>query len=70
MASNHGGKDVMETGMSDGNNSEATVEIKIKTLDSQTYTMRVDKCVNTLLSFLVSSICLVFICHISLFVNT
>ncbi|XP_071690773.1 ubiquitin-like domain-containing protein CIP73 [Rutidosis leptorrhynchoides] len=45
MASNHGGKDVMETGTSAGNTSEATVEIKIKTLDSQTYTMRVDKCV-------------------------
>lgn len=27
--------------------SEATVEIKIKTLDSQTYTLRVDKCVRT-----------------------
>lgn len=27
--------------------AEATVEIKIKTLDSQTYTLRVDKCVRT-----------------------
>ncbi|XP_071719563.1 ubiquitin-like domain-containing protein CIP73 [Rutidosis leptorrhynchoides] len=45
MASNNGGKDVMETGTSDVNSSTATVEIKIKTLDSQTYTLRVDKCV-------------------------
>ncbi|KAJ0950118.1 putative Ubiquitin-like domain-containing protein [Helianthus annuus] len=45
MASNHGGKGVMDAGSSDGNNSGTTVEIKIKTLDSQTYTMRVDKCV-------------------------
>ncbi|XP_076945485.1 ubiquitin-like domain-containing protein CIP73 isoform X1 [Bidens hawaiensis] len=45
MASNHGGKGVMDAGSSDGNSSETTVEIKIKTLDSQTYTMRVDKCV-------------------------
>ncbi|CAI9267782.1 unnamed protein product [Lactuca saligna] len=45
MASNHGGKDVMDSGSSEGNTSEATVEIKIKTLDSQTYTLRVDKCV-------------------------
>ncbi|CAH1442286.1 unnamed protein product [Lactuca virosa] len=43
MASNHGGKDVMDSGSSEGNTSEATVEIKIKTLDSQTYTLRVDK---------------------------
>ncbi|KAI3737944.1 hypothetical protein L2E82_27961 [Cichorium intybus] len=43
MASNHGGKDVMDCGSSEGTNSEATVEIKIKTLDSQTYTLRVDK---------------------------
>ncbi|KVH99813.1 Ubiquitin, partial [Cynara cardunculus var. scolymus] len=45
MASNHGGKDVMDSGSSEGNSSEPTVEIKIKTLDSQTYTLRVDKCV-------------------------
>ncbi|XP_076900164.1 ubiquitin-like domain-containing protein CIP73 isoform X1 [Bidens hawaiensis] len=45
MASKHGGKGVMDAGSSDGNSSETTVEIKIKTLDSQTYTMRVDKCV-------------------------
>ncbi|KAI7755608.1 hypothetical protein M8C21_016681 [Ambrosia artemisiifolia] len=45
MASNHGGKGVMDSGSSEGNNSETTVEIKIKTLDSQTYTLRVDKCV-------------------------
>lgn len=29
--------------------SEPTIEIKIKTLDSQTYTLRVDKQVRTLL---------------------
>ncbi|GJR53323.1 large proline-rich protein bag6-A isoform X1 [Tanacetum coccineum] len=44
MANSQGGKDVIDCGSSDGT-SEATVEIKIKTLDSQTYTMRVDKCV-------------------------
>lgn len=32
--------------------SETTVEIKIKTLDSQTYTLRVDKQVGTLVAFL------------------
>ncbi|KAJ9559379.1 hypothetical protein OSB04_013993 [Centaurea solstitialis] len=41
MASNHGGKDVIDSGSSEGNSSEPTVEIKIKTLDSQTYTLRV-----------------------------
>nr|GFD04981.1 hypothetical protein [Tanacetum cinerariifolium] len=42
MANSQGGKDVIDCGSRDGT-SEATVEIKIKTLDSQTYTMRVDK---------------------------
>ncbi|KAI3743617.1 hypothetical protein L1987_61327 [Smallanthus sonchifolius] len=47
LASNHGGKGVMDSGSSEGNNSETTVEIKIKTktLDFQTYPLRVDKCV-------------------------
>ncbi|KAJ0687622.1 putative Ubiquitin-like domain-containing protein [Helianthus annuus] len=45
MASNHGGKGIVDSGSSELNNSETTVEIKIKTLDSQTYTLRVDKCV-------------------------
>nr|XP_043610763.1 ubiquitin-like domain-containing protein CIP73 isoform X2 [Erigeron canadensis] len=45
MASNHGGKDAMDVESSEGNNTQTTVEIKIKTLDSQTYTLRVDKCV-------------------------
>jgi hypothetical protein len=31
-----------------GECSDATVEIKVKTLDSQTYTLRVDKCVSIL----------------------
>ncbi|XP_020536601.1 ubiquitin-like domain-containing protein CIP73 isoform X2 [Jatropha curcas] len=35
----------MASGNHGSNCSEATVEIKIKTLDSQTYTLRVDKCV-------------------------
>ncbi|KAI3683974.1 hypothetical protein L1987_84491 [Smallanthus sonchifolius] len=35
----------MDSGSTDGNNSETMVEIKIKTLDSQTYTLRVDKSV-------------------------
>ncbi|XP_027083031.2 ubiquitin-like domain-containing protein CIP73 [Coffea arabica] len=33
------------SGKDEANCSETTVEIKIKTLDSQTYTLRVDKCV-------------------------
>ncbi|KAL8090032.1 hypothetical protein AgCh_039481 [Apium graveolens] len=40
-----GGEASMTSGSSVAPSSEATVEIKIKTLDSQTYTMRVDKCV-------------------------
>lgn len=40
-----GGKESIMSGSSAAPCSEATVEIKIKTLDSQTYTMRVDKCV-------------------------
>ncbi|KAM7459540.1 hypothetical protein LguiA_036534 [Lonicera macranthoides] len=44
MGSN-GCEDVMSFGSNDSKCSEATVEIKIKTLDSQTYTLRVDKCV-------------------------
>ncbi|KAK1382897.1 Ubiquitin-like superfamily protein [Heracleum sosnowskyi] len=40
-----GGEASMTSGSSAAPSSEATVEIKIKTLDSQTYTMRVDKCV-------------------------
>lgn len=50
MASNHDGKDVMDVESSEVDNSEAMVEIKIKTLDSQTYTLRVDKCVSTFFS--------------------
>ncbi|KAL1827796.1 hypothetical protein ACET3Z_006208 [Daucus carota] len=40
-----GGEESMPSGSSAAPCSEATVEIKIKTLDSQTYTMRVDKSV-------------------------
>ena len=43
-----GGEESMPSGSSAAPCSEATVEIKIKTLDSQTYTMRVDKSVNLL----------------------
>ncbi|RRT36183.1 hypothetical protein BHE74_00020907 [Ensete ventricosum] len=32
--------------------SESTVEIKIKTLDSHTYTLRVDKCVSASFLFM------------------
>lgn len=39
----------MISGKDEATCSETTVEIKIKTLDSQTYTLRVDKCVSTLL---------------------
>lgn len=39
-----GGDEVMISGSGEAQCSEATVEIKIKTLDSQTYTLRVDKC--------------------------
>ena len=34
-----------------GECSNATVEIKVKTLDSQTYTLRVDKCVSIFISW-------------------
>lgn len=34
--------------------SEPTVEIKIKTLDSQTYTLRVDKCVSHFVRLIIS----------------
>lgn len=34
------------TSCGEADGSEATIEIKIKTLDSQTYTLRVDKQVN------------------------
>jgi len=34
-----------------GECSDATVEIKVKTLDSQTYTLRVDKCVSIFISW-------------------
>ncbi|KAA8521612.1 hypothetical protein F0562_012285 [Nyssa sinensis] len=44
MGSN-GGDEVLISGNDEAICSEATVEIKIKTLDSQTYTLRVDKCV-------------------------
>lgn len=45
MGSN--GKDeVMISKIDKAECSDATVEIKIKTLDSQTYTLRVDKCVS------------------------
>ncbi|KAL7164160.1 hypothetical protein ACSBR2_040135 [Camellia fascicularis] len=40
-----GSDEVIISGSEEANCSEATVEIKIKTLDSQTYTLRVDKCV-------------------------
>lgn len=40
-----GGDELMVSGSHEAGCSEATVEIKIKTLDSQTYTLRVDKCV-------------------------
>ncbi|XP_042488959.1 ubiquitin-like domain-containing protein CIP73 isoform X2 [Macadamia integrifolia] len=43
MGSN-GADEVMVSGGDDAECSEATVEIKIKTLDSQTYTLRVNKC--------------------------
>ncbi|XAR71011.1 hypothetical protein NMG60_11028083 [Bertholletia excelsa] len=44
MGSN-GGDEIMISESNEAKCSEATVEIKIKTLDSQTYTLRVDKCV-------------------------
>ena len=34
-----------------GECSDATVEIKVKTLDSHTYTIRVDKCVSIFMSW-------------------
>lgn len=44
MGSN-GAEYIKVSGINEAECPEATVEIKIKTLDSQTYTMRVDKCV-------------------------
>lgn len=46
MASN-GGEDRLISAKNETDCSETTVEIRIKTLDSQTYTLRVDKCVST-----------------------
>ena len=34
-----------------GECSDATVEIKVKTLDSQTYTLKVNKCVSIFISW-------------------
>lgn len=45
MVSN-GAEDVQICGSGEAECPETTVEIKIKMLDSQTYTLRVDKCVN------------------------
>lgn len=50
MGSNSG-EDLKISGSEEAIHSEATVEIKIKTLDSQTYTMRVDKSVRNHLPF-------------------
>lgn len=47
-----GGDELMVSGSHEAGCSEATVEIKIKTLDSQTYTLRVDKCVNAIYFFI------------------
>lgn len=49
-----GGDEVMISGSGEAQCSGATVEIKIKTLDSQTYTLRVDKCVSFLCSLIIS----------------
>lgn len=44
---NNGAECIKVSGNDEAECPETTVEIKIKTLDSQTYTLRVDKCVNT-----------------------
>lgn len=44
-------------GVNEAEGSETTIEIKIKTLDSQTYTLRVDK--QVIFAALLSSSCLV-----------
>ncbi|XP_057959141.1 ubiquitin-like domain-containing protein CIP73 isoform X2 [Malania oleifera] len=44
MGSSGASSEVVVSSSEDAECSEATVEIKIKTLDSQTYTLRVDKC--------------------------
>ena len=49
MGSNDAAQVVMP-GADIAEDSEATVEIKIKTLDSHTYTLRVNKCVRGFLS--------------------
>nr|GMC55515.1 ubiquitin domain-containing protein DSK2a-like isoform X1 [Ipomoea batatas] len=42
---NNGADCIKVSGNDEAECPETTVEIKIKTLDSQTYTLRVDKCV-------------------------
>ena len=44
MGSN-GGEQIKISGLDAAECSQTTVQIKIKTLDSQTYNLRVDKCV-------------------------
>ncbi|GAA0140316.1 chaperone [Lithospermum erythrorhizon] len=41
----NGSDNVLVSGNNEAKGSETMVDIKIKTLDSQTYTLRVDKCV-------------------------
>lgn len=55
MGSN-GGEHINISGSDVAECSETTVEIKIKTLDSQTFTLRVDKCVIHISHFLLFQI--------------
>lgn len=48
----HGPSEATTSCIDVAENSQTTVEIKIKTLDSQTYTLRVDKSVSTSLLFM------------------
>lgn len=51
---NHSGDKVDMLKVEETRTSEPTVEIKIKTLDSQTYTLRVDKCVSCFVLIIIS----------------
>lgn len=50
----HNGDNIDKLEVEETRTSQPTVEIKIKTLDSQTYTLRVDKCVSRFLIIIIS----------------
>lgn len=48
----NGADKMIASGVDEAECSETMVEIKIKTLDSQIYTLRVNKCVSTFCPFI------------------